>query len=108
MTFRPGSAVPAARYVCMLASAADRDRMVRVLQESFVEGRLDKDEFEQRVAQAMLSRDFRELLVLIADLPSPRAPGISDRHRPAGRRRIAGRSDDSRFAFSLPSAFRRG
>jgi uncharacterized protein DUF1707 len=53
----------------MLASAADRDRAIRLLQESFIEGRLARDEFEQRVGQALVSRDFRELLRLTADLP---------------------------------------
>ena len=54
----------------MLASAADRDRAIRVLQASFVEGRLAMDEFEQRVGLAIASRDFRELLSLTADLPA--------------------------------------
>ena len=53
----------------MAASAADEDRVIRILQESFIEGRLAKDELEQRVGQAIMSRDFRELIALIADLP---------------------------------------
>jgi hypothetical protein len=53
----------------MAASVADRDRAVTTLQESFIEGRLARDEFEQRVEQAIVSRDFRELLALTADLP---------------------------------------
>jgi len=61
--------VASVRYVRMLASPADRDRAIRVLQESFVEGRLTKGEFDDRVGQAIMSRDFEELLALIADLP---------------------------------------
>lgn len=53
----------------MWASVADRDRAIKILKESFVEGRLAFDEFEERVGQAMASRDFRELLALYADLP---------------------------------------
>jgi hypothetical protein len=53
----------------MAASAADRDRAIKLLQESFIEGRLARDELEQRVGQALVSRDFRELLTLTADLP---------------------------------------
>jgi len=53
----------------MMASVADRDRAVAVLQQSFIEGRLSRDEFEQRLGQALGSRDFRELLALTADLP---------------------------------------
>jgi hypothetical protein len=68
----PGQGViMAAGYqVRMLASVADRDRAIRILQESFAEGRLAMDEFEERVGLAIVSRDFRELLALTADLPA--------------------------------------
>ena len=59
----------AARYVRMLASPADRERAITVMQDSFVEGRLTKEEFDDRIGQAIRSRDFRELLALIVDLP---------------------------------------
>ena len=59
----------AGRQARMMPSAADRDRAVTNLQESFIEGRLTGDEFKQRVGQAIASRDFRELLALTADLP---------------------------------------
>ena len=65
----------AARRVRMLASVADRDRAIRILQASFTAGRLTMDEFEQRVELALVSRDFRELLALTADLPC----GLYDR-----------------------------
>jgi hypothetical protein len=57
----------------MLASAADRERTIRILQESFVEGRLTRDELDQRLERALQSRDFPELHTLTADLP-PRGP----------------------------------
>jgi Domain of unknown function (DUF1707) len=60
----------ARRKVPMLASVADRDRAVRILQASLVEGRLAMEEFEQRVGLAIVARDFRELLALTADLPA--------------------------------------
>ena len=53
----------------MLASEADRERAIRILKDSFVEGRLAFDEFEHRVGQAITSRDFSELLALYDDLP---------------------------------------
>ena len=53
----------------MLASAADRERTVRTLQESFVLGRLTRDELDQRLERALQSRDFPELRTLTADLP---------------------------------------
>ena len=59
----------AASYVRMLASPADRAHAIRVLQDSFVDGRLTRDEFDDRVGQAIMSRDFEELLTLIIDLP---------------------------------------
>ena len=56
-------------YPCMLASRADRDRSVKVVKASFVEGRLTKEELDQRVGQALVSRYFEELMTLTADLP---------------------------------------
>jgi uncharacterized protein DUF1707 len=53
----------------MAASEADRGRVIRNLQESFIEGRLTTEEFGQRMGQALVARDFRELLALTADLP---------------------------------------
>ena len=67
---RLGVTMAATRRVRMLASVADRDRAVRILQAAFVEGRLTIDEFQERVGQAIVSRDFRELLALTADLPA--------------------------------------
>ena len=65
-----GVMMAAGYQVRMLASVADRDRAIRILQESFAEGRLAMDEFEERVGLAIVSRDFRELLALTADLPA--------------------------------------
>ena len=84
-----GVTMAARRRVRMLASVADRDRAVRILQAAFVEGRLTMDEFKERVGQAIVSRDFRELLALTADLPAgpfDRLPAhrVTPR-RPAGK-----------------------
>ena len=65
-----GVIMAAGHQVRMLASVADRDRAIRILQDSFVEGRLAIDEFGQRAGLAIVSRDFRELLALTADLPA--------------------------------------
>jgi hypothetical protein len=54
----------------MLASVADRDRAIRVLQESFAVGRLSREEFDDRIGQALVSRDFPELAALTGDLPA--------------------------------------
>ncbi|MFH0516598.1 DUF1707 and DUF4190 domain-containing protein [Streptomyces sp. M41] len=53
----------------MLASHADRERAVDVLRAGYGEGRLEKPEFEQRVARAYAARTVGELALLVADLP---------------------------------------
>jgi Domain of unknown function (DUF1707) len=60
------AAVP---YHHMRASSADRERTILVLQKSFVEGRLTRDELDERLGRALVSRVFHELMALIADLP---------------------------------------
>jgi len=56
-------------YARMRASRADRDRALEVIQASFAEGRLTKEELDLRVGQALVSRFFAELMALTADLP---------------------------------------
>ncbi len=73
-------------YARMLASPADRDRTVRVLQESFAEGRLTRDELDVRLGRALQSRDFPELLMLTADLPSDNPFARLPAHRTTPRR----------------------
>jgi RNA polymerase-interacting CarD/CdnL/TRCF family regulator len=80
----------------MLASAADRERVIGVLQDSFAEGRLSWAEFDDRAGRALVSRDFTDLAALIRDLPvSPllRLPAHRATHRTvderAARRRRA-------------------
>lgn len=70
----------------MAASEADRERVIRNLQESFIEGRLTTGEFDQRMGQALVSRDFRELLALTADLPLRSLFGRLPAHRTTPRR----------------------
>jgi hypothetical protein len=73
--------VAAASYLRMRASAADRDRAITILQESFAEGRLSREEFEHRIGTAILSRDFAELLALTTDLPVASPFGRLPAHR---------------------------
>lgn len=54
----------------MLASHADRDRVVEVLKTAFVEGRLAKDELDLRVGQVLTARTYADLGALTADLPA--------------------------------------
>jgi DUF1707 SHOCT-like domain len=52
------------------ASHADREQAIDVLKAAFVQGRLDKDEFDARVGQAFASRTYAELTAVTADLPA--------------------------------------
>jgi uncharacterized protein DUF1707/uncharacterized protein DUF4190 len=53
----------------MLASAADRDQMIDLLKNAFGEGRLTKDEFDERCTQVMDARTYGDLAPIVADLP---------------------------------------
>ena len=51
------------------ASTADRERAVDVLKSGFAEGRLTKDEYDERVSQAYAARTYADLAMVTADLP---------------------------------------
>ncbi len=59
----------------MLASDADRDRVVQALKDAYVLGRLTHDELDQRLAAALQARTTEEARAILADLqPRPLAP----------------------------------
>lgn len=51
------------------ASHADREQVVDTLKTAFVQGRLDRDEFDLRIGRALGSRTYADLAALIADIP---------------------------------------
>ena len=53
----------------MLAAAADRDRAIDMLKAAFGEGRLTKDEFDDRCSRVMAARSYGDLAPIVADLP---------------------------------------
>ncbi|MBB1254437.1 DUF1707 SHOCT-like domain-containing protein [Streptomyces alkaliterrae] len=55
----------------MRASDADRERVAARLREGYAEGRLDVDEFEQRLTAAYASRTYGDLEPLLRDIPLP-------------------------------------
>jgi hypothetical protein len=59
----------AGSYPRLRSSTADLDRSIEVLKASFVEGRLTKEEFDERLGQAFAARFFGEFMVITADLP---------------------------------------
>jgi hypothetical protein len=52
------------------ASHADRVQVIGTLKAAFVQGRLTKDEFDERVGQVYVSRTYAELAEITADLPA--------------------------------------
>ncbi|MFI0811317.1 DUF1707 SHOCT-like domain-containing protein [Streptomyces echinatus] len=52
------------------ASDADRDRVAEILRDALAEGRLDMEEFEERLESAYRARTYGELAPLTRDLPA--------------------------------------
>ncbi|WP_458575935.1 DUF1707 SHOCT-like domain-containing protein [Streptomyces sp. ALB3] len=57
----------------MRASDAERERVAEALREAVAEGRLEMDEFEQRLDATFKARTHGELVPLVSDLPAPGA-----------------------------------
>ena len=73
MTTEPGDPTPAAPdgygYARMRASRADREQAIGTLKAAFVQGRLTKDELDERVGLALVPLTYAELAALTGDLP---------------------------------------
>lgn len=70
------------------ASDRDRDAVAHQLQDAFAEGRLDDEEFDQRMRAALTARTGAELDVLTRDLPAAAPPAVGHSaagHKPSGR-----------------------
>jgi len=65
----PGPEMTPLGYGHLRTSHADRERAIDVLKAAFAEGRLDQDEYTERVGQVQTSRTYGELAALTADLP---------------------------------------
>ncbi|MFJ6053117.1 DUF1707 domain-containing protein [Streptomyces sp. NPDC092307] len=101
---RPQKPLPELR-----ASDADRDRVVERLRDAVAEGRLDMEEFEERLEAAYTSRTYAELEPLTRDLPVPEGgpvAGSTAAVEPwAGR--IGGAGGGSATAVAVMSGFQR-
>jgi hypothetical protein len=64
------------------ASHADREQVIGTLKAAFVQGMLDKDEFDLRVGQAFAARTYAELAAVTADIPA--RPSSARPPEPAG------------------------
>jgi len=75
----------------MRASHADREQVIEVVKYAFVQGRLDKDEFDAQVGQAFASRTYAELAAVTAGIPTgpaaagPARPSASARRWPLAK-----------------------
>ncbi|MEU2726380.1 DUF1707 domain-containing protein [Streptomyces griseoviridis] len=56
------------------ASDADRERVAEILRDALAEGRLDMEEFEERLEATYRARTYGELTPLTRDLPVPGVP----------------------------------
>ncbi len=65
------------------ASHADREHVIDTLKTAFADGRLDKDELDDRVGQALAARTYAELARVTADIPAD--PAQAPRPRRAAR-----------------------
>lgn len=73
------------------ATDADRDELSRIIGEAFAEGKLDQQEYDQRLSDALGTRRLGEITDLLEDLvPSALPPAVQrdqERQVELGRRR---------------------
>lgn len=98
----------------MRASDAERERIAERLRDAVAEGRLDMDEFEERLDAAYRARTHGELEPLVRDLPapggSPAPPAALPATGAAGTvdyARRTGQPPTSKGAFAFWSGFGR-
>ncbi|MER7836791.1 DUF1707 domain-containing protein [Streptomyces sp. NPDC096040] len=98
------------------ASDADRERVAEVLRDALAEGRLDMEEFEERLEATYKARTYGELTPITRDLPaaagSPAvSPSVSLNKFPADSgswgSRIVGGEGSSSWAVAVMSGFQR-
>jgi len=85
------------------ASHADRDRVIGLLKAAFVQGRLTKDELDERLGRVLAGRTYAELAALTADLHPGLAWAQLERE-PAAPRRAVGWSAAALAALLLAIA----
>lgn len=96
------------------ASDTDRERVAEVLRDALAEGRLDMEEFEERLDATYKARTYGELAPITRDLPAagvtPPSP-VSMVKEPAGggdwAGRIVGGEGSSQWGVAIMSGFER-
>ncbi|MFE5143278.1 DUF1707 domain-containing protein [Streptomyces fagopyri] len=94
------------------ASDADRERVAEQLRDALAEGRLDMEEFEERLEAAFKARTYRDLAPLTRDLPgSAAATPVNMVKEPAESgswaARIVGGEGSSGWGVAILSGFER-
>jgi hypothetical protein len=95
------------------ASDADRERVAEVLRDALAEGRLDMEEFEERLETTFKARTYGELVPITRDLPvgQSAAPRVDMVKRPepdgSWASRIVGGEGSSTWAVAVMSGFQR-
>ena len=95
------------------ASDADRERVAEVLRDAVAEGRLDMEEFEERLEATYKARTYAELTPITRDLPAPGVapPPVNMVKDPVGNgswaSRIVGGEGSSSAAVAIMSGFQR-
>jgi hypothetical protein len=100
---QPPRPVPATGVPAIRVSDQDRDGVAQLLQASFAEGRLDDDEFDERMRAALTARTSADLETLTVDLPAAQA-------RPGAAAPVATSTGPKpgRFAIAYKGSIRRG
>ncbi|MFI0770076.1 DUF1707 domain-containing protein [Streptomyces sp. NPDC021218] len=93
----------------MRASDAERERIAEVLREAVAEGRLDMEEFDERLNAAYTARTHGELEPLVRDLPVPggAAPAPPAPADPGGWRERIGGTPTSSMGIAIMGGFQR-
>ena len=95
------------------ASDTDRERVAEVLRDALAEGRLDMEEFEERLEATYRARTYGELAPITRDLPAasvaPPAVSMVKDHTENGSwaGRIVGGEGSSTWAVAVMSGFQR-
>ena len=85
------------RYGHMRSSAAEREHAIEILKTAFADGRLNKQEYEDRIGLALSPLTYADLALLTSDLPAglpgslrPPPPGyLPSASRPLNKMAIA-------------------
>ena len=80
------------------ASDADRERVATLLRDHCAAGRLSVDELDERLGRAYAARTYRDLQILMTDLPRADMPAVGG--HPA-RRPHSGRAAGAIFVWAL-------